>query len=220
MATSNTIPVQVTVRLRNARMIEARKRFGYSQVHLAAIAGVSLSLIMRLEKFDLAESLLEYYNGDTFAVLADILELEVDDIVPPSMCGHSIAHTVRTVEDVEADKLLTMAGPQQRYILPSPSDIAERNDYAQVIQKLITTLSFREREILKLRFGIGTGCEHSYEELGRTFKVSRSRIQQIEKKAMTKLGNRIERHEANSSRKDTTHEVINELLEEWEDACE
>ena len=49
------------------------------------------------------------------------------------------------------------------------------------------TLTFREREIIKLRYGIGDGYTYTLEEVGRIFRVTRERVRQIEAKAVRKL---------------------------------
>ena len=51
----------------------------------------------------------------------------------------------------------------------------------------MSSLSPREREVVSLRYGIGTDQEHSFEEIGRRFGVSRERIRQLEAKALTRL---------------------------------
>jgi RNA polymerase primary sigma factor len=55
------------------------------------------------------------------------------------------------------------------------------------IHKVLKTLSYREREIIKLRYGLGDGYSYTLEEVGRIFKVTRERIRQIEAKAVRKL---------------------------------
>jgi len=52
---------------------------------------------------------------------------------------------------------------------------------------ILNTLTQREERIMKMRFGIGEEVEHTLEEIGRAFKVSRERIRQIEKKALKRL---------------------------------
>ena len=49
------------------------------------------------------------------------------------------------------------------------------------------TLTYREREIIKLRYGIGDGYTYTLEEVGRIFKVTRERVRQVEAKAIRKL---------------------------------
>jgi len=55
------------------------------------------------------------------------------------------------------------------------------------IDIVLKTLSYREREIIKLRYGIGDGYTYTLEEVGRIFKVTRERVRQVEAKAIRKL---------------------------------
>ncbi len=55
------------------------------------------------------------------------------------------------------------------------------------IEQVLKTLTYREREIIKLRYGLGDGYTYTLEEVGRIFKVTRKRVRQIEAKAVRKL---------------------------------
>jgi RNA polymerase primary sigma factor len=55
------------------------------------------------------------------------------------------------------------------------------------LDQVLKTLTHREREIIKLRYGLGDGYTYTLEEIGRIFKVTRERIRQIETKAVRKL---------------------------------
>ena len=55
------------------------------------------------------------------------------------------------------------------------------------IEQVLKTLTYREREIIKLRYGIGDGYTYTLEEVGRIFNVTRERVRQIEAKAIRKL---------------------------------
>ena len=57
------------------------------------------------------------------------------------------------------------------------------------IDGLLQTLTYREREIIRLRYGLGDGYTYTLEEVGRIFKVTRERVRQIEAKAVRKLQN-------------------------------
>ncbi|MDW7993838.1 MAG: RNA polymerase sigma factor RpoD [Gemmatales bacterium] len=57
----------------------------------------------------------------------------------------------------------------------------------QKIEQVLKTLTYREREIIKLRYGLGDGYTYTLEEVGRIFKVTRERVRQIEAKAVRKL---------------------------------
>jgi RNA polymerase primary sigma factor len=55
------------------------------------------------------------------------------------------------------------------------------------ISKILKTLTYREREIIKLRYGLENGYSYTLEEVGRIFQVTRERVRQIEQKAVEKL---------------------------------
>ncbi len=55
------------------------------------------------------------------------------------------------------------------------------------IEQVLKTLTYREREILKLRYGIGDGYTYTLEEVGKIFRVTRERVRQVEAKALRKL---------------------------------
>jgi RNA polymerase primary sigma factor len=55
------------------------------------------------------------------------------------------------------------------------------------IDRVLNTLTYREREIIRLRYGIGDGHTYTLEEVGKIFKVTRERVRQIEAKAIRKL---------------------------------
>jgi len=69
----------------------------------------------------------------------------------------------------------------------SPVMAAGHEMLKERIDEVLQTLTFREREIVKLRYGIGDGYTYTLEEVGRIFRVTRERVRQIEAKAVRKL---------------------------------
>ena len=69
----------------------------------------------------------------------------------------------------------------------SPVTSATHKMLKDRIKDILATLNYREREIIKLRYGIGDGYTYTLEEVGRIFKVTRERVRQIEAKAVMKL---------------------------------
>ncbi len=76
------------------------------------------------------------------------------------------------IEDARADSPVVSAGSEM---------LKDR------IEEVLKTLTYREREIIKLRFGIGDGYTYTLEEVGKIFKVTRERVRQVEAKAIRKL---------------------------------
>ena len=71
--------------------------------------------------------------------------------------------------------------------IDSPVASATQEMLKDRIDVVLKTLSYREREIIKLRYGIGDGYTYTLEEVGRIFKVTRERVRQVEAKAIRKL---------------------------------
>ena len=77
----------------------------------------------------------------------------------------------------------------------SPSEAVIRLNLSEQTRKVLSTLTSREEKVLRMRFGIGEKADHTLEEVGRDFDVTRERIRQIEAKALRKL-----RHPSRSKR--------------------
>ena len=69
----------------------------------------------------------------------------------------------------------------------SPVSAAAQEMLKEKIESVLETLTYREREIIKLRYGIGDGYTYTLEEVGKRFMVTRERVRQIEAKAVRKL---------------------------------
>ena len=71
--------------------------------------------------------------------------------------------------------------------MPKPHKAASNELLRDKLEALLKTLTYREREIIRLRYGLGDGYTYTLEEVGRIFKVTRERVRQIESKAVSKL---------------------------------
>ena len=70
---------------------------------------------------------------------------------------------------------------------PAPAEVAAFTLLKEQLMNVLDTLSVREKNVLKLRFGLDDGRARTLEEVGKEFKVTRERIRQIEAKALRKL---------------------------------
>ncbi|MBI3469011.1 MAG: sigma-70 family RNA polymerase sigma factor [Planctomycetes bacterium] len=93
----------------------------------------------------------------------------------------SLDRSVGESEDVQFSSLIEDDRTE------SPLAAAARGSLREAIEQVLRTLSSREREIIRMRFGLGDGFPYTLEEVGRVFKVTRERIRQIEAKAIRKL---------------------------------
>jgi RNA polymerase sigma factor (sigma-70 family) len=95
--------------------------------------------------------------------------------------GRTVSLQTPIGDDAELGDLL-----EDMQIAPADADVTRRDTGLQV-QRALDTLSEREREVLRLRFGIGNAREHTLEEIGGRFSLTRERIRQIELAALRKL---------------------------------
>lgn len=79
--------------------------------------------------------------------------------------------------------------------IPNPGEQLIDQNLADQTRKVLATLTPREERVLRMRFGIGERSDHTLEEVGQDFEVTRERIRQIEAKALRKL-----RHPSRSKR--------------------
>ncbi len=87
----------------------------------------------------------------------------------------------------------------------SPVSVASYEMLKDKIEQVLDTLTFREREIIKLRYGLGDGYTYTLEEVGRKFKVTRERVRQIEAKALRKLQHPVRSRKLEGFLEESTH---------------
>lgn len=100
---------------------------------------------------------------------------------------NSIASLDAPVGDSDGDEEVTIASFIADPNFPDPAVAYDSEDMRMTIEKVLATLSPREAEVIRLRFGLGTGKPMTLEEVGEHFSLTRERIRQIEAKAFQKL---------------------------------
>ena len=84
-------------------------------------------------------------------------------------------------EETELGSLLSDKGTR------SPEEMAIENQLAEEVERAMAPLNDREREVMRLRYGLGTEREHTLEEIGRRLSVTRERVRQLEQQALKKM---------------------------------
>ena len=126
----------------------------------------------------------EFGREPTMEETAKRAETSVDEarrVLAMSRYPISLDRPVGNSEDSQFGDLLPDSGAE------SPATGASQEMLRSRIDLVLKTLSYREREIIKLRYGLGDGYSYTLEEVGHIFKVTRERIRQIEAKAVRKL---------------------------------
>jgi RNA polymerase primary sigma factor len=134
---------------------------------------------------NVARQLLQEYGREpTIEEIAARAGTPVDEtrrVTAMSRYPISLDRPVGNSEDSQFGDLLPDAGAE------NPAVGAAQEMLRNRISKVLKSLSYREREIIKLRYGLGDGYSYTLEEVGHIFKVTRERIRQIEAKAVRKL---------------------------------
>ncbi len=117
--------------------------------------------------------------------IAEEMELDVEKVEHIMKIKQDISSLDASVRDDEEDSVLGDFIEDEDTITPEES--ATGSLLKQQVKGLLGSLSEREQKILRLRFGLEDGKNHTLEEVGQEFSVTRERIRQIEAKALAKL---------------------------------
>jgi RNA polymerase primary sigma factor len=107
---------------------------------------------------------------------------EVEEIMRNAQAPVSLEKPVGEEDDAELGQLLADEN------VSMPEDVAVDNSRARALTQSLASLTFRERRVLELRFGLGGHVPATLEEVGLVFNVTRERIRQIEQRSLKKLG--------------------------------
>ena len=169
---------------------------GYTMSQLAELVGVSTSAI---SSYDRLRAIPEPLIAKRIAITlnerlhrTDNIENYVAQLFPEKL--RKYVEEIRDEREGFPKDALTHSVPlnadAKKYLPYSPDNPVENTQYNDLIErmsKVMSTLSYREREILKSRMGLEGEHSSSYEEVGEIFGVTKERIKQIEAKAIRKL---------------------------------
>lgn len=195
--------IRATTTLRHNKLIEYREHHGLSQKEMSNLCGVPFCVYQDIERLNFKrkniEQLMDYIN-----FIAEYTSIPVYEILPEKLRGVTIPSRFATVKNADVNKLLDIVDrTERRLILPAPDaepeDILLQTYPPEIINKAIETLSYRQREIIKLRFGINGGIAHTLKEVGKIFKVTCEVVRQIEARACRKLSRFLENYSKHGS---------------------
>ena len=117
--------------------------------------------------------------------IAEAMEIEVDKVEHIMKIKQDISSLDASIRDDEEDSVLSDFIEDEDTV--SPEESATNQLLKEQVKDILSALTEREQKILKLRFGLEDGKQHTLEEVGQEFSVTRERIRQIEAKALAKL---------------------------------
>jgi RNA polymerase primary sigma factor len=117
--------------------------------------------------------------------IAAAMDIEVDKVEHIMKIKQDISSLDASIRDDEEESVLSDFIEDEDTI--SPEESATNQLLKEQVKIMLSALTEREQKILKLRFGLEDGKQHTLEEVGQEFSVTRERIRQIEAKALAKL---------------------------------
>ena len=115
------------------------------------------------------------------AIELEIVTAEVEQLQRSSLAPVSLEKPVGDEEDSEFGHFLADENAK------APDEAAETAMRKEVLKRVLGTLSYRERRVLELRYGLDGEQPRTLDEVGRTFNVTRERVRQIENQSLKKL---------------------------------
>ena len=121
--------------------------------------------------------------------LTEILGIPVEQLFPPEIYCDVLPKGVRVGEISFTDLPAELAEQLQRVETTTGQPFSEtvQKFLKQKIEQVLSTLNYREREIIKLRFGLADGYTYTLEEVGRIFKITRECVRNVESDALHHL---------------------------------
>ena len=120
----------------------------------------------------------------TLEEIADELGLPIEKIIE---ANRTAADTLSLDTPVGDEEDTTIGSFVEDDNTPGPAESTSNTMLAEALAEILGTLTQREADVLKMRFGMYDGRNHTLEEVGQIFGVTRERIRQIENKAIRKL---------------------------------
>ena len=159
--------IQLSAWLKNGHMTRFREERRLTQREAAIVADVSIP------QWNAAECMrFKQCNWEALKKMAACIEVSVEELCPDILKNQSNPMRAEMYREAEAERLFAY-DRQHQLALPAFIETQEELDEAALreqLEKVLRTLSYREREIVKLRFGLGTnGRTHTWKEIGAIF---------------------------------------------------
>ena len=199
--------IRIEIKPRNNLILTRMEEKGIRSIaHLCREAGLERSAEQAVNKIvNLRSSPLRKVKGkkrlmewrECVLEVARALEATPEELFPESIRGVKIMRDMKVFAEVSVQDLQRLGGntPKQLMVDTDPEKGLLLQEFDEALGTALQTLTPREEKILKVRFGLEDGQERTADEVAQMFAVPRSRIHQIEAKALRKM-----RHPSRSQR--------------------
>jgi len=172
---------RVKITIRNEKLLTAMEGMGYKSVaEFSRNQGLNGARVNEIINGKITPLDKEGNPKELTKEILEILNLTIEKAFTEKQLKGFKKHTFEV--KIEEEKLLQIINPAENQEIK----VIEQ-EVKSKLYEILSTLTPREEKILRMRFGIGMNTDHTLEEVGRKFFVTRDRIRQIEDKALRKL---------------------------------
>ena len=172
---------RVKITIRNERLLAAMEGLGYKSVaEFSRNQGLNSNKVREIFSGKIPPLDREGNPKELTKEILEILNLTIEKAFTEKQLKGFKKHTFEV--KIEEEKLLQIISPAKNQEIK----VIEQ-EVKSKLSEILSTLTPREEKILRMRFGIGMNTDHTLEEVGRKFFVTRDRIRQIEARALRKL---------------------------------
>lgn len=172
---------RVKITIRNEKLLAAMEGMGYKSVaEFSRNQGLNGARVNEIINGKITPLDREGNPKELTKEILEILNLTIEKAFTEKQLKGFKKHTFEV--KIEEEKLLQIINPAENQEIK----VIEQ-EVKSKLYEILSTLTPREEKILRMRFGIGMNTDHTLEEVGRKFFVTRDRIRQIEDKALRKL---------------------------------
>ena len=172
---------RVKITIRNERLLAAMEGMGYKSVaEFSRNQGLNSVKVREIFSGKIPPLDREGNPKELTKEILEILNLTIEKAFTEKQLKGFKKHTFEV--KIEEEKLLQIINPAENQEIK----VIEQ-EVKSKLSEILSTLTPREEKILRMRFGIGMNTDHTLEEVGRKFFVTRDRIRQIEARALRKL---------------------------------
>lgn len=174
--------VKIEAKIKGGIMTAFREKYKLTQKEAAEMAGVTLGVWGNAERLNFKDT-----DRDSLRKIASLLEVDVKEICPPEFADKDMRTKRAIFQEMRAERIINEQAKKRLICYESNEDCKTPQELKEILKKVLNCLTYRQRKVIELRYGIGHGHEYTYEEIGKMLKMTRERARQIVEMAIERL---------------------------------